>query len=130
MQLEFNDDCLSCEDFGLLDCSEYIINENYYNNTQKMEQYICTKCNKYYFLSSDNNCGKCIVTNAVSNNECISCENEVTNCLYCESNEDGIGVQFKECKAGYILNSDENICLKREENKDLNELNKCLVFKK
>jgi len=135
MQYELTGECLSCSRFGLFNCEECIKNENYSENYTEndfgiMSPYICTKCEKYHFLTSNHlSCEKCIATKAVSNNTCINCGLGVSNCRFCESNEDGMGVQCKECDEEFILNSDENICVSRKET-DLDELKNCLMFKK
>ena len=121
---EISDDCFSCGS----NCDECERSEKFYEEyNTTLNVLSCTKCSKYYFLE-EGECTRCIATKAVSNNKCKRCSEEVNNCRFCESKEEGDGIKCKECDEDYVLNSGTNTCLKREGNKDLEQFKNCLEF--
>ena len=65
---------------------------------------------------------KCLI-----NNKCISCSDVnkggIKNCRYSQGNINSDGIICKQCEEEYILNSDNNTCLKRNSNKELEQFN-------
>jgi len=94
----------------------------------------CNQCLKNdYWIDSWGFCQQCIITEAVINGKCVGCSNKkkggIENCLYCQQNEKGNGIVCKECYEDYILMTNNNTCIKRDNNTKLKEFNNCLELK-
>ena len=113
-------------------CEECFKNETFIEElNDTFTQYICTKCEKHYFLNKDyNDCERCFAVKAETKNSCPYCDEVISNCRFCESKEGEDGLKCKECDGDYILDSDSNTCLKRTENKDLDKFKNCLEYHK
>ena len=115
---------MKCSDLGFRNCDECIKDEI-------SENYVCTKCSKYYWLNENGSCGKCVVTKAELNNKCIQCgdsqQGGIEGCYYCLTNEKGSGITCKQCTDNYILLSDDNKCKKRDE--QYKKFDSCLELK-
>ena len=118
-----NGECLDCKDLGLEYCSKCEVDP--INN----ENYICTKCDNYFFLDETGQCQVCatIESKAIYKNKCIDCDKAlqggVEHCLYCNNKEDRI--ICKQCSDGYILLTNNNTCLEIAKNKILENFYNC-----
>ena len=75
-------------------------------------------------------CYLCYFNNVKNDNECIYCSDPIKgieNCNYCLNDENDT-IQCKECNNGYILSSDENKCLNRNDSK-FEQMDNCMELK-
>ena len=120
-----NGECLACQDLVDENCDE----------CQKDDsgKYKCTKCKKHYAINNDGICSICVSTKALINNKCINCDDKnnggIENCILCKENDKGDGIICGQCNKKHILFSNENTCIERNNNKDLDKFNNCLVIK-
>ena len=120
-----NGECYNCSRM-IRNCEECLYDED-------LNQEMCTKCSKNYIIEEDGECQRCILTETIINDKCVSCSNTseggVENCLLCQNNKEGNGILCNECEEGYILLTNDNTYLKRENNKELESFEKCLELK-
>ena len=120
--IKLNDKCLTCQDLNLYDCDECAIDPK--NNSN----YICTKCNKFSILK-DGECEDCDGrSDFIIDNQCQYCYNfekgGIKGCIECErNNNDELICQI--CLSGFILLKNNNTCLNRSENKELEKFDSC-----
>ena len=120
--------CISCDDdLQLHKCSKCKMDE-------KTEEYICIECNSDdYFIGERGACEECLLPAIYMKGKCINCsdvnQGGVLNCHYCEKNEDGNNIICRECNDDYILLTNNNTCLKRENNEELKQSEFCLELK-
>ena len=111
------------------DCPSIISNCDKCSKDENTGEYKCTKCLKNYALVNSGYCQRCVVTGAIINERCISCNDKnnggIENCNYCQVNEEGNGVICKQCYDGYILLNNNNTCLSRN-NSEVKQFDSCL----
>ena len=121
------DTCLSCDDdLDLDDCYKCKIDLQNNNNN-----YVCTQCEEGHFIDEDGECDICDDGDefkSFTSNKCVDCddiaEGGIANCYECES--DDKNVTCKECNEGYILLTNNNSCLEKMANKELQFYDNCL----
>ena len=109
-------ECLKCSDY----CEAC---------EKKGDNYVCTKCAENFVVNEFGRCNYCNATDVFLNGKCLSCDDEsqggVKGCNFCEKNEKGDSIICKLCKEDYILFSNNNTCIERKSNKELEQFNKC-----
>ena len=117
--------CRHCKD----NCAKCHYAPNDQEDDPGITKLVCDYCEKGYVLTKEGYCDKCTNTKTSINNKCISCGNKtqggIENCLYCENNEQGNISICKQCKDDYILLTNNNTCLNRN-NGILKEFDTCL----
>ena len=112
------------EDGECLKCSDYCE-----ACEKKEDAYVCTKCAENFILNNYGNCQYCKETEVFLNDKCLSCDDEsqggVKGCNFCEKNEKGDSIICKLCQENFILFSNNNTCIERKANKELEQFNKC-----
>ena len=118
--------CVKCSEVGLKNCQNCINNED-------KGIFQCSKCSDHYFLNENGKCQKCVINKELLNNKCVDCDDinqgGIKNCLLCKKNQDGNKLLCRECKEGFILYKEDNICLERSQN-DLTKFDSCLELVK
>ena len=114
-------------------CSELNINNcEKCGKDEKTGKYICNECSKYYIKNKFGYCQYCNVFSVILDNECINCEDinkgGIEGCYHCEKNGNN-SISCKQCFGRYILFSDNNTCIDRESNDELNKFENCLELK-
>ena len=95
--------------------------------------YDCIECkNKNHGLNEKGYCDECKFTKFVLKGKCIKCgdvdNGGIANCTICQGNDEGNetnGAICKQCDEEFILLTDNNTCLYRENNTDLEQFNSC-----
>ena len=119
-------ECMDCNNLGLKNCDKCEMDPN--NNGS----YSCTQCSGNYFLNEQGKCDICDEYHfeGIINKKCINCDNTleggVDRCLFCES--DGEKAVCQLCVPGYILLTNNNSCLERVKNKELQYFENCDVL--
>ena len=118
--IQIDGKCYHCSDFQK-NCEKCEVNVN--------NEFICNKCEFGYYLNKHGNCHYCNDLDQFisGNDQCIRC-NDIDNggikgCKYCEINKDKAICRL--CGENYILLTNNNTCLKRLDNKELNNFDKC-----
>ena len=98
------------------------------------KDYKCIKCSSRDYAPNENGyCSECIVNKASINNKCIDCgdidQGGIKNCILCENNEEGNKIICKECNEDYINFINNNTCLNRRNNRELENFDSCLELK-
>ena len=111
--------CSTCNNF-IENCEECEINNE--------NKYICTKCNRFSVLV-DGRCHECTFkTEFISNDKCYECNDinhgGIKGCNMCENNNNNELI-CQSCESNYILLSNNNSCLDRTENKELEKFDSC-----
>ena len=119
-----NGKCLQCSDFGLESCDKCEIDP-------KTNSYKCVKCQEWYYLE-DGECDDCDEEGEfIVNNKCLDCddveEGGIEGCSDCEYN-DNKKLICQNCNSDYILLKNNYTCLKRIENKKLENFGDCEVL--
>lgn len=116
--------CLDCYNLGLKNCKKCNVHPFY------KDEYICTKCDDDYFVNEFGKCETCDESHFVgkiSKNKCVSCSNYleggVKQCIFCEDKEDRINCI--RCADDYILLKNNNTCLRRALNEELEKFIQC-----
>ena len=114
--------CSTCEELGLDDCEKCEVDPK--NNNE----YICTKCNEFSVLI-DGYCEYCDDDDEFqSNNQCYECDEfnygGIKGCDMCERNNNNELI-CQKCYSDYILLTNNNTCLNRLENKELEKFDYC-----
>ena len=109
------------------DCAKSVFDE-------ETQNFKCIECySKYHIVGKYDTCDLCVGYEAVVNGKCIECsdvnQGGISNCNFCENNENANGIICKECFDDFILLTDNNTCLKREGNDELKKFNPCLELK-
>ena len=119
------DTCLSCEDdLDLDECNRCGIDPKNNNN------YVCTQCEEGYFIDENGECNICDDDEfrGLISNKCVRCYNTseggIDHCDECESDDEK--VTCKECFEGYILLTNNNSCLEKMKNTELQFYDNCL----
>ena len=116
-------ECLDCEDLGLDDCSRCEI------DPKNSSHYICTQCMEKYFVDEKGECEICEKSEfkPINKNKCVDCDDAsqggISNCQYCTLN--GTKPICNQCNDGYILLTNNNSCLEKKKNKELQKFDKC-----
>ena len=116
--------CLTCSDLGLSHCDKCEFDE-------QRKNYICQKCEEGYVLEQNRYCYSCnSYYDFIQNDKCHSCSDTssggIKGCNYCEKNNNQIICQL--CYDGLILLKNNNTCLNRTENKQLEKFEFCEVL--
>ena len=87
---------------------------------------VCEKCENNYYLVNGS-CFYCGIYEFLNNGKCISCSDDknggIKECSYCEKNEDKVICRM--CEDDYILLTNNNTCLKRSSNKEIEQFKNC-----
>ena len=117
--------CRHCKD----NCAKCHYEPNDQDDDPGITKLVCDYCEEGYVLTKEGYCDKYIITKTSINNKYISCGNKtqggIENCLYCENNEQGNKAICRQCKDNYILLTNNNTCLNRN-NEQLKEFETCL----
>ena len=116
-----NGKCLQCSDLGFRNCDQCEYNKD-------INEFVCKKCQNEYFLNDYGICEECqFYKLKINENKCIYCDNidegGIAGCLLCEKNNNKVICQ--QCKLGYILFKNDNVCLKISDNKELEKFDYC-----
>ena len=117
--------CLTCSDLNINNCEKC-------GKDEETGKYICKECSKYYYKNEFGYCQHCNVNYVILNDKCIRC-NDINNggiegCRICEKNENN-KIICKQCTDRYILFTDNNTCIERGINEELNQFDNCLELK-
>ena len=100
--------CLSCEELNIHNCKKCV-------EDKETGNYECKECSEHYYLNGEGVCKECFLISELINDKCIKCgdssQGGIENCLFCQKNNENNGILCKQCKFGYILYKDKNICL-------------------
>ena len=115
-------------------CSDIMYKCDKCQKDEKTGGYKCTSCPKNFIYKDVNQdfgyCEECFVNEAIIKEKCVKCYDSsnggVEKCKYCLTKDDGTEIVCNECFDDYILLSDNNTCLYRENNTELNQFDSCL----
>ena len=114
--------CVKCSEVGLKNCEKCIMNET-------KGYFICSTCSEHYFLNEAGKCQKCVIDKELLNGKCVVCDDTdqggIENCLLCKKKQDENKLLCRECKEGFILYKERNICLNRADS-GLTKFDSCL----
>ena len=106
-----------------------------YVGIKRARRFQCDECKEGYGLDKEGHCINCTYKSnkILIGNKCIYCDDitlgGIANCSFCKKNEKENGILCKECNEEYILLINNNTCLKRENNVQLEKFNSCLELK-
>ena len=119
--------CLDCYNLGLKNCKKCDVHPFY------KDEYICTECEKNYYINEFGKCDTCgndklnFLRKKGNKNICTPCHdylNEgIDKCWFCESKDDN--TNCIRCSDGHILLKNNNTCLRRALNIELEKFVNC-----
>ena len=99
---------MSCEELNIHNCKKCV-------EDKETGNYECKECSEHFYLNGEGVCKECFLFSELINDKCINCgdssQGGIENCLFCQKNNENNGILCKQCKFGYILYKDKNICL-------------------